>query len=157
MEPTTEPLPTPIPSRPRVAVYALIDGPTGHILLGRNTRDAHRGKWELPGGGVEFGETLEEAAIREVREETGLIVSVQGPVLPFQLIGPAYHTVALVLRARARGGEVKAADDLDEVRWFTRAELLLDIMRPAEDSALSAPARMYLQTMYGHTPVVRLG
>jgi ADP-ribose pyrophosphatase YjhB (NUDIX family) len=65
--------------RLRVAAYALIHDP-GRILLCRLSREIPEweGAWTLPGGGLEFGESPEVAVVREVREETGLIVRPEG-------------------------------------------------------------------------------
>jgi len=67
------------PDRPVVAVGAIIVQ-AGRVLLVRRRHEPLAGRWSLPGGGVELGETLVEAIAREVREETGLDVTV-GPVV----------------------------------------------------------------------------
>ena len=67
------------PDRPIVAVGAVIlDG--DRVLLVQRGQEPLKGEWSLPGGAVELGETLEEALVREVREETSLDVAV-GPVV----------------------------------------------------------------------------
>ena len=52
----------------------------GHVLLIRRGKEPHYGRWMIPGGTLEWGETLEAAAIREVREETGIAIQIQALV-----------------------------------------------------------------------------
>src|SRR5215472_14136088 len=68
------------PTRPYLAVSAAIFH-DGRVLIVRRARPPAHGLYTLPGGGVELGETLEEAVIREVREETGLLIA------PLELVG----------------------------------------------------------------------
>jgi ADP-ribose pyrophosphatase YjhB (NUDIX family) len=66
----------PPPAAPRVVpcVGAVVHDPAGRLLLIRRGHDPHRGRWSLPGGRIEAGESPEQAVVREVREETGLQV-----------------------------------------------------------------------------------
>src|SRR5581483_4541391 len=85
--------------------------------------------WSIPGGVLEVGEMIREAAVREAREETGLIVE------PGELLGVfdrvlrdvdkrvQYHYVLVDFLCRRIEGELVAASDAAEVRWFSRAEL----------------------------------
>jgi ADP-ribose pyrophosphatase YjhB (NUDIX family) len=113
------PSPAP-PSRPQLAVSAAIfRGPD--LLLVRRARSPAKGFYSLPGGRVEYGESLAEAVLREVMEETALsieIVALAGfrEVLP----GPANagHYVILSFAARWIEGEPVLNDELDEYRWI---------------------------------------
>ncbi|MCD6383745.1 MAG: NUDIX domain-containing protein [Thermoplasmata archaeon] len=95
------------------------------VLLVRRANDPFRGMWALPGGFVNYGERLEEAVIREVKEETGLDCSVK------RFIGfadkpdrdPRGHTISAVFLLEVRGGEIKGGDDASEARFFPLKDL----------------------------------
>ena len=101
----------------RVAVYALIFAADRVLLALR--RDIQW--WNLPGGGMEPGETVDEAVIREVREETGLEVAVE------RLIGvyskPQKQEVVLTFRCHVLGGLLQATEESQECRFFLPEEL----------------------------------
>jgi ADP-ribose pyrophosphatase YjhB (NUDIX family) len=80
--------------------------------------------WALPGGFVDYGESLEQAAVREAREETSLAVSLKGQLGAYSAPDrdPRQHTISVVFVAEARGRPV-AADDAQEARVFSRNEL----------------------------------
>jgi 8-oxo-dGTP diphosphatase len=115
------------PETPLVGVGAIIiEG--GRVLLVKRGHPPLAGEWSIPGGVLEVGETLREAATREAREETGLTVE------PFVLLGvydrllrddderTLYHYVLIDFLCRRKDGELRAADDAQEVRWFTPDE-----------------------------------
>ena len=77
------------PSVPRVAVGAMI-ARGDRVLLVRRGREPAKGIWTVPGGGVELGETVEEAVRREIREETGLEIALNG------VLGLASFTYGLI-------------------------------------------------------------
>ncbi len=101
----------------RIGVFALIFD-EGHILLGHR-RDIDW--WNLPGGGMEAGETVDEAVCREVREETGLEIEVE------RLVGvyskPQKQEVVLTFRCRVIGGTLQATEENRENRFFAPAAL----------------------------------
>ena len=106
---------------PKLAVAVLI-ARDGRILLGKRGQGAREpGKWSFPAGFVERGETVERAAAREAREETGLDVVVGDLVGLYSSDG---ETVVLaVYEATSAVGVPCAGDDLTEVGWFSTSEL----------------------------------
>ena len=111
-----------------LGVGALIfDG--ARILLVERGREPLKGWWSLPGGGVETGEYLIDAVVREVREETGLIVK---PVKVFEIFErlmpdsegrTEYHYVLIDYICRITGGMPQAGDDVSALMWTTQQEL----------------------------------
>ena len=109
--------------RPVVGVGVVIrDG--DRLLLVRRGRPPRAGRWAVPGGKVEWGETLREAAAREAREETGLDVEVGHVAWVGESIGDDHHFALIDFWATPVGGELSAGDDAAEVRWVTRQEAL---------------------------------
>jgi 8-oxo-dGTP diphosphatase len=108
------------PDRPVVGVGAVVFV-EGRVVLVKRGHPPMMGRWTLPGGNVELAETLEAAVVREMREETGLDVSV-GPIVEvFERIERdaegrvRYHHVIVDYLCRARGGTLAAADDAAEI------------------------------------------
>jgi mutator protein MutT len=116
------------PELPLVGVGSIVIE-NNRVLLVKRAHPPIQGQWSIPGGVLEVGELIREAAIREAREETGLIVE------PGELLGVydrilrnpekrvQYHYVLIDFLCRRIGGELLAASDAAEVRWFTREEL----------------------------------
>lgn len=110
------------PTRPYLAVSAAIFR-DGRVLIVRRARTPAQGLYTLPGGVVELGETLEQAVIREIREETALDIE------PVELVGfrqailrdvagrVERHFVILPFAARFIGGEISLNEELAEAHW----------------------------------------
>jgi len=127
------------PQTPLVGVGAVVVH-EGRVLVVRRGHEPLKGHWTLPGGLLELGESIVEGVVREVREETGLLVE---PLDLVELVdriyrergdceaGPEagcdagrvrYHYVIADYLCRVAGGELCAASDADAVRWVERAE-----------------------------------
>ncbi len=99
------------------------------MLLIKRARAPRAGQWALPGGLLELGETLFEAASREVREETSLTVWPYRIITALDLIErddagkPRYHYTLVEIAAEYRSGELLAGDDATEAGWFEPDEI----------------------------------
>ena len=96
-----------------------------NFILIKRKNDPYKNHWALPGGFVEYGECVEDGAIREALEETSINVKLE------KLVGvysdpsrdPRGHTVSIVYTARGNMNEMEAADDACDVNIFTRKDL----------------------------------
>jgi 8-oxo-dGTP diphosphatase len=116
------------PEVPLVGVGAIIIE-DGRVVLVKRAHPPLQAEWSIPGGVLEVGELVREAAIREAREETGLVVE------PGELLGVydrvlrdadkrvQYHYVLIDFICRRVAGDLAAASDAAEVRWFRWEEL----------------------------------
>ena len=98
---------------------------SGRVLLVRRGRGAYIGHWSLPGGRVDPMEPLRDALIREIAEETGLLVEVDRLAGVNEAIDPAgaWHYVIVSYFVDVKGGTPRAGDDAEELRWVARSEL----------------------------------
>jgi 8-oxo-dGTP diphosphatase len=132
------------PDRPIIGVGAVIIE-DGRVLVVKRATEPLKGQWSIPGGAVELGETLREAASREAREETGLIIEAGEVLEVFDSIyrdaggRTQYHYVLVDFLCRrlphpnepksgslgfpTSRGELRAATDVSEARWITLDEL----------------------------------
>jgi 8-oxo-dGTP diphosphatase len=116
------------PDRPYLAVSAAVVR-DAHVLVVRRARGLAEGLFTLPGGVVEAGETLTEAVMREVREETGIAIEPLALAGHREVIVRAAdgrierHFVILAFAARWTAGEPSVTDEIAEARWVRPAEL----------------------------------
>ena len=113
----------PVPKTPLLASDCVVMDTKGRVLLIRRGHPPFKGKYALPGGFVEVGETVEDACRRELMEETGVKAG------RLELIGvysdpgrdPRGHTCSVAFVTRVRSAAAKAGDDAAAVEWVARA------------------------------------
>ncbi|MBW2108265.1 MAG: NUDIX hydrolase [Deltaproteobacteria bacterium] len=116
------------PGVPRVGVGAFVFK-DDRVLLVKRGRPPGKGLWAIPGGLVNLGETLQEAAERELREETSVVIRARAPIHAFDMIEYdeagqiRFHYVIVDVQAEYVAGEPTAADDVSEAQWISRSEL----------------------------------
>ena len=115
------------PDTPLVGVGAIIIE-DGRVALVKRGHAPLVGEWSIPGGVMEVGETVREAAVREACEETGLQVIVELLGIYERLLRDEqgkvrYHYLLVDFLCRRTSGELCAAGDAEEVRWFTPEEV----------------------------------
>jgi len=116
------------PKRPFVAV-AIIAINRGNILLEKRRNDPNRERWTVPGGLIELGESTDQAAVREMMEETGLVVAklrlfdVFDSIIRDDTGKVKYHFVNIYYSVRIRGRKLNAGSDAIDLRWVSFADL----------------------------------
>ena len=130
------------PSSPRVAVGAVVLK-ENRVLLVKRDNPPGKGLWAIPGGRVRLGETLQVAAERETREETGVIIRAKDPIYTFDVIERdahgriRFHYVIVDLLADYISGQPKPGSDACDARWIAQPEL--------DEIALSPSTRKFLK------------
>jgi len=119
---------------PAVAVDGVIIK-QGKVLLIIRKNDPYKGKYALPGGFVEYGETVEEACVREVEEETGLKVKIKGLVGVYSnpKRDPRGHVISIAFLCEPVGGIVSASSDASEAKWISLRDIIEDKLNLAFD------------------------
>ena len=130
-----------------VAVHALVLKER-QILLVKRSKEPSKGRWSLPGGRIELGETIDEAIKREVFEECSIeieierVLDVTDSIIRDEEGRVRYHFVLIYLLAQYTQGDAKAQSDAQVCRWVTTEELVgLDMnpqLRPVLMRALSS-------------------
>lgn len=124
------------PEHPRVAVGAVVFKEDAVLLVQRGQAPA-KGSWAIPGGSVRVGETLQQAAEREILEETGVIIRATEPVYTFDVIERdvegrvRFHYVIVDLAAEHVAGSPRPASDAVDARWVSVAGLRRRKVNPA--------------------------
>jgi 8-oxo-dGTP diphosphatase len=134
------------PTMPLVGVGA-VAVKNGKILLIKRAFEPGAGKWSVPGGLVETGETLSEACARETEEETGLKVETLELINVFDMIDRdetgrvKYHYVLVDFLVKPVGGEERLSQETTELRWVTRDE--------AKTMDMTRTARRAIEELFG--------
>ncbi|WP_440940496.1 NUDIX hydrolase [Immundisolibacter sp.] len=125
--------------RPQLAVGVFVFDAAGRVLLVQRGRPPAQGQWSVPGGKVEWGESVAAACRREVREETGIDVELGPLVTWIERMDDAHHYVILDFVAVPRGDHAQpiAGDDAADARWLHETQL--------DDVPLTAGLRQVLR------------
>jgi len=114
---------------PVLGVGAVIWNDKDEVVLIRRGEEPRRDQWSIPGGHLEWGESLHDAILREVREETGLVVEIAGLIDTVDLIMQdgsgevTRHYVLIDFATRAVAGQLRAGSDAAEARWVAFSAL----------------------------------
>ena len=109
---------------PFPAVAALVPNQNGQLLLVKRAVEPAKGQWCLPGGFIEIDESIEEAVLRELKEETGIEGEIRKLVDFFSQRSPLYGALLIFgYQVTLLGGELQAGDDAQEARFFDMNDL----------------------------------
>ena len=127
------------PEKPLIGVGAVVFNRNNEILLVKRGNPPGEDLWSIPGGLVEVGESLEEATLRELAEETGVKGRVKKPIDIFEVIirdvagRVKYHYVIVDFLVEPLNEKIIARDDAKDVKWFTVNEVLkLKLTKPTK-------------------------
>ncbi|MEJ5219928.1 NUDIX hydrolase [Cognatishimia sp. D5M38] len=123
---------------PKVGAIAVVLR-NGEFLMAQRGKDPGRGLWGFPGGHVEFGETAQAAAVRELREETTVEAAALEYLTCVDVVGQGHHYLIAAVLCAYQSGEPTAMDDAADARWMSLKELKSgkyplspDVLRVAE-------------------------
>ena len=112
--------------KPRIGSAVVVER-NGKILLGERSKENMKGFWIIPGGGVKYGETIKEAAVREIKEETNLDIEIIKLIGYKEIVNlPAkYHTIVFYHLAKPKNQEfeLKPNDDVSDLGFFSIEEI----------------------------------
>jgi 8-oxo-dGTP diphosphatase len=118
----------------------------GQVLLGKRVGGFGEGKWGLPQGYIEFEEDFLTAAIREVKEETGLEVEIRAILnVVSNMLSPSLHSLAIILLAGVIAGEARAGDDLETLQWFPLGGPLPEMAFEADERIIERCHKLKLE------------
>ena len=105
---------------PAPAAGILVRDDEGRVLLVRRKFEPFAGLWTMPAGFIEYGEEVAETAVRELEEETGLVIEIDGiHEVESCRDDPRGNTVLVLFVGHVKGGELEAGDDAEEVGFFS--------------------------------------
>jgi len=116
------------PDSPQVAVGAVVFK-QNKVLLIKRGKPPSQNEWAIPGGSVKLGETLQEAAEREIYEETGIVIRAREPIFVFDMVQKdeadkiRFHYIIIDLIAEYKSGKLLPGDDASDARWFAETEI----------------------------------
>ncbi|MCJ7774642.1 MAG: NUDIX hydrolase, partial [Desulfobacterales bacterium] len=111
-------------NNPAPAAGVLILDDLGQILLVKRAFQPYRGTWVIPSGYIEYDEDIRSTAVRELKEETGLDVEIEGiHTVESCFDDPRGNTILVVFRGKIAGGRLKAGDDAEDVGFFPLEDL----------------------------------
>jgi 8-oxo-dGTP diphosphatase len=108
-----------------LSVRILLFNPERQVLLLQRSKRSktNPGKWELPGGKIDPGESFDSALNREIMEETGLIVRILHAAGTAEQQVPGWHVIHLVMTGEIVSGTVSISDEHEEFRWVPKKDL----------------------------------
>jgi 8-oxo-dGTP diphosphatase len=119
------------PALPVSGVGVVVYNKAGKILLIKRAKEPNKGRWSIPGGAIELGETINRAAEREVLEECSVKIKIERVLDAVENMVKddkgriKYHYVIIDLLARYISGKLKAGTDASECGWFTPGEITI--------------------------------
>ena len=110
--------------KPRLTSAVLVTQ-DGKFLLAERNKENYNGYWIIPGGGVKFGETIQEAAIREIKEETNLDVEIIKSIGHKEVINVPgnYHSIVFFHLAKPKHINIEAKEDVSSAKFFSIEEI----------------------------------
>jgi len=135
---------------PTIAVLILHEE---QVLLGKRSGEPGMGKWATPSGYIEYEDDFLTAAVREVREETGLEVEIESILnVSSSFMAPEYHFLDVYLLARVVSGAAMAGDDMEEVAWFPLAGPFPDLAFAEDADVLEAVSTSHFRGWAVNSP-----
>ncbi|MCX6708450.1 MAG: NUDIX domain-containing protein [Candidatus Woesearchaeota archaeon] len=110
--------------RPRITAAVLVEK-DGKFLLAERNKENYNGYWVIPGGGVKFGETIQDAAVRELKEETNIEADIIKQICYKEIINVPgnYHSVVFYYLAKPKNTEIKPKGDVSQAKFFSIEEI----------------------------------
>ncbi len=109
---------------PKIIVAVLVED-NGKLLLAKEKLEDGKEYWLVPGGKLEFGETLEQGALREIKEEIGFDVEITKLIDFHEAIHTKhdYHTIIFFYLAKIKSGSIKLPEEILDAKFFTKEEI----------------------------------